>query len=253
MTRVHAGDGSLLAEYSHERRLYLPSNAIPPIVKQAFISAEDKNFYTHNGIDPEGIARAVVVLSRAASTSRAPRPSPSRWPRTSARPTSAPSTARSRRRCSSMRIEQAYSKERILELYLNEIYLGIGNYGVAAAALNYFDKSVERTDAGRGSLSRRPAQGAEQLQSLPQSRGRDRTAQLRHRAHGRERLCLARGRRRRQGGAAHRQSAHALAQHDGGRLFRRGSAARAERPLWRQEALRGRPVGAHDASIRRCS
>ena len=62
MTRVHAGDGSILAEYSRERRLYLPSSAIPPMVKQAFLSAEDKNFYTHGGIDPEGIARAVLIL-----------------------------------------------------------------------------------------------------------------------------------------------------------------------------------------------
>ena len=56
MTRVHAGDGSILAEYARERRLYLPGAAIPALVKQAFISAEDKNFYTHNGVDPEGIA-----------------------------------------------------------------------------------------------------------------------------------------------------------------------------------------------------
>src|SRR5580692_12661009 len=62
MTRVHAGDGSLLAEYFHERRLYLPSSAIPPLVKEAFISVEDKNFYTHSGVDPEGIARAVLVM-----------------------------------------------------------------------------------------------------------------------------------------------------------------------------------------------
>src|SRR6201993_1641881 len=62
MTRVHAGDGSLLAEYAHQRRLYLPSSAIPPLVKEAFISAEDKNFYSHNGVDPEGIARALLVL-----------------------------------------------------------------------------------------------------------------------------------------------------------------------------------------------
>src|ERR1700712_2716784 len=62
MTRVHASDGSILAEYSRERRLYLPSTAIPPLVKNAFISAEDKNFYTHSGIDPEGIARAGLVL-----------------------------------------------------------------------------------------------------------------------------------------------------------------------------------------------
>ena len=62
MTRVHASDGSILAEYARERRMYLPSAAIPPLVKQAFIAAEDKNFYTHNGIDPEGIVRAVSIL-----------------------------------------------------------------------------------------------------------------------------------------------------------------------------------------------
>ena len=64
MTRVHAADGSLLAEYSRERRLYLPSSAIPDLVKQAFISAEDKNFYTHRGFDPEGILRAAVVFAQ---------------------------------------------------------------------------------------------------------------------------------------------------------------------------------------------
>src|SRR5208282_3326596 len=63
MTRVHAGDGSLLAEYSHERRLYLPSSAIPPLVKEAFIAAEDKNFYTHRGFDPEGMVRAAIVFA----------------------------------------------------------------------------------------------------------------------------------------------------------------------------------------------
>src|SRR5450432_392947 len=62
MTRVHAGDGTLLAEYSHERRLYLPSAAIPPLVKNAFIAAEDKNFYIHRGFDPEGILRAAYVF-----------------------------------------------------------------------------------------------------------------------------------------------------------------------------------------------
>ncbi len=61
MTRVHAADGSLLAEYSRERRLYLPSAEIPALVKEAFISAEDKNFYTHWGVDPEGIVRAAFI------------------------------------------------------------------------------------------------------------------------------------------------------------------------------------------------
>ena len=63
MTRVHAADGSLLAEYARERRLYLPSAAIPPLVKEAFISAEDKNFYSHRGFDPEGIIRAGLVFA----------------------------------------------------------------------------------------------------------------------------------------------------------------------------------------------
>jgi penicillin-binding protein 1A len=61
MTRVHAADGSLLAEYSRERRLYLPSAEIPDLVKEAFISAEDKNFYSHWGVDPEGIVRAGII------------------------------------------------------------------------------------------------------------------------------------------------------------------------------------------------
>ena len=61
MTRVHAADGSLLAEYAHERRLYLPIQAMPKIVVAAFLSAEDKNFYKHGGIDPEGIVRAVPL------------------------------------------------------------------------------------------------------------------------------------------------------------------------------------------------
>ena len=63
-TRLHAGDGSILAEYSHERRLFLPSSAIPKLVKQAFISAEDKNFYTHSGVDPEGVVRALSVIAQ---------------------------------------------------------------------------------------------------------------------------------------------------------------------------------------------
>src|ERR1700757_1190811 len=62
MTRVHASDGSLIAEYARERRLYLPSAAIPPLIKNAFISAEDKNFYSHSGVDPEGILRALFVF-----------------------------------------------------------------------------------------------------------------------------------------------------------------------------------------------
>ncbi len=82
MTRVHASDGSLIAEYARERRLYLPASAIPALVKEAFISAEDKNFYTHAGVDPEGIlARPLRVRCKATNMSKAPRPSPSKLPR----------------------------------------------------------------------------------------------------------------------------------------------------------------------------
>jgi penicillin-binding protein 1A len=142
MTRVHAGDGSLLAEYSHERRLYLPSNAIPTLVKQAFISAEDKNFYSHNGVDPEGIVRAAVVLAQGNKHVQGASTITQQVAKNFLLTNERSFDRKIKEAILSLRIEQAYSKERILELYLNEIYLGLGNYGVAAAALNYFDKSA---------------------------------------------------------------------------------------------------------------
>ncbi len=142
MTRVHASDGSILAEYSRERRLYLPSNAIPPLVKDAFISAEDKNFYTHNGVDPEGIARAVVVLFQGSKRVQGASTITQQVAKNFLLTNERSYERKIREALLSFRIESAYSKERILELYLNEIYLGLGNYGIAAAALNYFDKSV---------------------------------------------------------------------------------------------------------------
>lgn len=142
MTRVHAADGSLLAEYARQRRLFLPISAIPPLVKQAFLSAEDKNFYSHPGIDPEGLARAVMILIRgdrrvqgaSTITQQVAKNFLLTPERTFAR--------KIREMLLSFRIEAAYSKDKILELYLNEIYLGLGAYGVAAAALQYYGKSV---------------------------------------------------------------------------------------------------------------
>ena len=142
MTRVHAGDGSILAEYSHERRLFLPSNAIPNQVKQAFISAEDKNFYTHHGIDPEGMARAAMVLVQGSKHIQGASTITQQVAKNFLLTNERSFDRKIKEALLSMRIEQTYSKERILELYLNEIYLGLGNYGIAAAALNYFDKSV---------------------------------------------------------------------------------------------------------------
>jgi penicillin-binding protein 1A len=143
MTRVHAGDGSLIAEYARERRLYLPSTAIPVQVKQAFISAEDKNFYTHNGIDPEGIARAVVILLQGSKRVQGASTITQQVAKNFLLGNERSFERKIREALLSFRIEAAYSKERILELYLNEIYLGLGNYGIAAAALNYYGKAVQ--------------------------------------------------------------------------------------------------------------
>ncbi|WP_036257774.1 penicillin-binding protein 1A [Methylocapsa aurea] len=142
MTRVHAVDGSLVAEYARERRLYLPSAAIPPLVKQAFLSAEDKNFYTHAGVDPEGILRNLLVLAQGGRRVQGASTITQQVAKNFLLTNERTIERKIREALLSFRIEGAYSKEKILELYLNEIYLGLGNYGVAAAALNYYGKSV---------------------------------------------------------------------------------------------------------------
>jgi len=157
MTRVHAGDGSLMAEYARERRLYLPATAIPPLVKNAFISAEDKNFYTHGGIDPEGIGRAVMIMFQGGKRVQGASTITQQVAKNFLLGNERSFERKVREALLSFRIEATYTKEKILELYLNEIYLGLGNYGVAAAALNYFGKSVhELTIAEVGYLAALP-------------------------------------------------------------------------------------------------
>ena len=141
-TRVHAADGSLLAEYSRERRLYLPSAEIPDLVKHAFISAEDRNFYSHWGFDPEGIARAGIIFMQGSRRIQGASTITQQVAKNFLLNSDRTFERKIREILLSIRIESAYSKEEILELYLNEIYLGLSNYGVAAAALNYFNKSV---------------------------------------------------------------------------------------------------------------
>src|SRR5947208_3832027 len=145
MTRVHASDGSLLAEYARERRLYIPIQAVPKLVINAFIAAEDKNFYEHGGIDFSGIARAGVLYVQQYGSGRRPQGASTITQQVAKNflLTNEVSFARKvKEALLAMKIERAFSKERILELYLNEIYLGMGAYGVAAASLLYFDKSV---------------------------------------------------------------------------------------------------------------
>jgi penicillin-binding protein 1A len=144
MTRIHAADGALMAEYAAQRRLYLPIQTVPKLLIDAFLSAEDKNFYEHNGIDPTGIARAVVNNFRGGSSSR--QQGASTITQQVAKNFLLTNEQTLERKIKeallALRIESTFSKDKILELYLNEIYLGLGNYGVAAAALNYFGRSV---------------------------------------------------------------------------------------------------------------
>ncbi|GAA4533888.1 penicillin-binding protein 1A [Chelativorans composti] len=145
-TKVHASDGQLMAEFARERRLYLPIQAIPDRVKAAFLSAEDKNFYNHPGIDVTGLIRAVITNAQNLGSGRRP-VGASTITQQVAKNFLLTSDQTIERKLKEMilsfRIEQAYSKDRILELYLNEIFLGMGAYGVAGAALTYFNKSVD--------------------------------------------------------------------------------------------------------------
>src|ERR1700747_3490083 len=145
MTRVHAADGSLLAEYAKERRLYLPIQAVPKLVINAFLAAEDKNFYEHGGIDYTGMARAAIVYAQNYGSNRRPQGASTITQQVAKNFFLTNEVSFSRKikeALLAMRLERAYSKDKILELYLNEIYLGFGAYGIAAASLVYFDKSV---------------------------------------------------------------------------------------------------------------
>jgi penicillin-binding protein 1A len=146
VTRIHAGDGRLMAEYAHEKRIFVPVEAIPRRLIQAFLAAEDKNFYHHPGIDPLSILRAVFTNLERLRDDRRP-VGASTITQQVAKNFLLSSEISLRRKAQeallAFRIERAFSKDQILELYLNQIYLGVGSYGVAAAALNYFDKSLD--------------------------------------------------------------------------------------------------------------
>ena len=145
MTRVHAGDGSLVAEYARERRLYIPIQAVPKLIINAFLAAEDKNFYEHGGLDFTGIARAGIVYLQNYGSSRRPQGASTITQQVAKNFLLSNELSMSRKvkeALLALKIERTYSKEKILELYLNEIYLGLGAYGIAAASLVYFDKAV---------------------------------------------------------------------------------------------------------------
>ncbi|MEI9885233.1 MAG: penicillin-binding protein 1A [Rhizomicrobium sp.] len=148
-TRVYAGDGSLLGEYARERRIFVPIAFVPKLIVQAFTSAEDKNFYNHPGIDPSGIMRAAVKdvfnifqhkrLEGASTITQ-------QVAKNFLLNSDVKFSRKIREAILAIRIDATYPKDKILELYLNEIYLGENSYGVAAAALNYFGKSLDQLD-----------------------------------------------------------------------------------------------------------
>ncbi|HET9617959.1 MAG TPA: transglycosylase domain-containing protein, partial [Pseudolabrys sp.] len=145
MTRVHAADGSLVAEYARERRLYIPIQGVPKLVINAFLAAEDRNFYQHGGLDFTGIARASLSFIQNYGSGRRPQGASTITQQVAKNfllTNEVSVTRKVKEALLALKIERTYSKDKILELYLNEIYLGLGAYGIAAASLTYFDKSV---------------------------------------------------------------------------------------------------------------
>ncbi len=155
VTRIHAGDGRLLAEYAREKRVFVPASAIPARVKNAFVAAEDKNFYRHFGVDPLGILRAVIDNVRRLRENRRPVGASTITQQVAKNFLLSNEVSIERKikeAILAIRMERAFTKEHILELYLNEIFLGRRSYGVAAAALNYFDKSLDELTIGEAAF-----------------------------------------------------------------------------------------------------
>ena len=154
-SRVYSENNKLIAEYALEKRLFIPFESIPEKVINAFLSAEDKNFFSHPGIDAKGILRAIIKNIKNISQNK----------RLEGASTITQQVAKNflltnevsmkrkiKEAILAFRIERAYTKERILELYLNQIYLGQGTYGIAAASLEYFDKSIKELNYSESAL-----------------------------------------------------------------------------------------------------
>ena len=154
-SKVYSGNGDLVADFSKEKRIFVPYRSIPKNVINSFLSAEDKNFFSHPGVDAKGVLRATINNIQNIMTSK----------RLEGASTITQQVAKNflltnevslnrkiKEAILAFRIERALSKERILELYLNQIYLGSGAYGVAAASLEYFDKSIKELNYSEAAL-----------------------------------------------------------------------------------------------------
>ncbi len=154
-TRVHAGDGRLLAEYATQKRIFVPIKAMPPRMIQAVLAAEDRDFYHHGGVNPVAIARALVqdVFRVAAGKRGVGASTITQQVAKNFLLGNEYSFARKiKEAILAVRMEEALSKDRILELYLNENYFGLGAYGIASGALNYFNKSLDELSVSEAAL-----------------------------------------------------------------------------------------------------
>ena len=154
-SKVYSGKGDLVADFSKEKRIFVPYESIPQNVINAFLSAEDKNFFSHPGVDAKGVLRAtlnniknILASKRLEGASTITQQVAKNFLLTN----EVSLNRKIKEAILAFRIERALSKERILELYLNQIYLGSGAYGVAAASLEYFDKSIRDLNYTEASL-----------------------------------------------------------------------------------------------------
>jgi penicillin-binding protein 1A len=223
ISRIYSVEGRIIDEFAQERRIYAPIDEVPDLVKQAFISAEDKNFYTHDGFDMRGIAAAVVEAvetrgERVRGASTIPQQVVKNFLLSSDRS----AERKLKELILAVRLDRTLTKDKILELYLNEIFLGQNSYGVAAAAQTYFNKTLSQLTRRGGGLSRRPAAAA-----------REPPSGARH------------------GGGRRRRNYVLREMHDNGYIDSRHARDRAGRaaPLGAERRLRGLPPAASAARL----
>ena len=154
-SKVYSGEGELVIDFSKEKRIFVPYNLIPPKVINAFLSAEDKNFFSHPGVDAKGVLRAILNnISNLIHSKRLEGASTitQQVAKNFLLSNEVSLNRKVKEAILAFRIERALSKKRILELYLNQIYLGQGAYGIASASLEYFDKSISELNYGEAAL-----------------------------------------------------------------------------------------------------
>ena len=154
-SKVYSGNGELVNDFSTEKRIFVPYKIIPKVVINAFLSAEDKNFFSHPGVDAKGVLRATINnISNIISSKRLEGASTitQQVAKNFLLTNEVSLNRKLKEAILAFRIERALTKERIIELYLNQIYLGEGSYGVASASLEYFDKPINELNYGEAAL-----------------------------------------------------------------------------------------------------